>query len=725
MKNLLLDLRKTFAFFTASLIIFSSAIIAQQPAAQPTPVEIKIEPATFDAYTGQYEDAANLGGTIFSFFREGDKYYLQVINQDKLELFPSAANAFFAKAFPASAEFVRDDTGRVNGMIWRQSGQEFRTKRIADMPLPDQRVTFTRTEAMIPMRDGVKLFTVIFTPETQAEPLPILMNRTPYGVKNMSSAAVNGSRPELVKDGYIFVYQDIRGRNESEGVFEMVRPPRTAAEKKDPKSTDESTDTYDTIDYLIKNVPKNNGRVGIAGVSYDGWTAAVALLDPHPALKASSPQAPVTDLWMGDDFMHHGAFRQTYAYEWAVPLESAKSGGQITFDKEDMYDWYLGLDRLPNLAQELAKKSHSWKAFIDHPAWDAYWQRRAANNYLKDTSVPTMIVGGWWDQEDLYGPLALYESLEKTDKDNQVFLVMGPWNHGGWGGRGRRLGAIDFGTDTGRHFKSNIQVPFFAYYLKDKGTLKMPEATIFQSGSNRWMQYNSWPAKGTTVQQRGLYLQADGKLSFDKPAPAKTDGYDEYAADPRNPVPYRKRPVLATYGRGSSWFTWLVDDQSFLADRNDVLSWKTEPLAADVTITGDVIANLFASTSGTDSDWAVKLIDVYPSDAADPKMANYQLMIAAENFRGRYRESFTTAKALKANTPLPYKISLRGQDHTFKKGHRIMVQVQSTWFPLYDRNPQKFVPNIFLAQPEDFQTATQRVYRSAKYPTHISVAVAQ
>jgi predicted acyl esterase len=293
----------------------------------------------------------NLGGTIFSFFREGDKYYLQVVNQDRLEIFPSAANTFFAKAFRASAEFVREG-GPVTGMIWRQGDGEYRAKRIADQPLPDRRVKFTRTEAMVPMRDGVKLFTVILTPEDQSEPLPILIGRTPYGVEGWSSARINGSRPELVKDGYIFVFQDIRGREKSEGVFEMVRPPR---DKGDTKATDESTDTYDTVDYLIKNVPKNNGRVGIAGVSYDGWTAAVALLDPHPALKASSPQAPVTDLWMGDDFMHHGAFRQTYAYEWAVPLESAKTGGDITFDKEDMYEWYQDLNRLPALLRILRK----------------------------------------------------------------------------------------------------------------------------------------------------------------------------------------------------------------------------------------------------------------------------------------------------------------------------------------------------------------------------------
>jgi uncharacterized protein len=414
--------RSAFSFLLV-LVAFGSFAFAQPPAAQPTPVEIKLEAAKFDPYVGQYEDAANLPGTKFSFYRVGDKFYGRVSNQDRFEIFPSSENKFFLKVLPASAEFVRDASGRVTAMIWRQGDREFTAKRIADQPEPDTRVQYTRTEAMIPMRDGTKLYTVIFAPENQTEPLPILMQRTPYGVERSSPYRWG----EMSSMGYIFVHQDIRGRNRSEGVFEMLRPPR---DKRDPRSFDESTDTYDTIDYLIKNVPKNNGRVGIAGVSYDGWTAAVALLDPHPALKASSPQAPVTDLWMGDDFFHHGAFRQTYAHEWAVPLESAKSGGRITFDKPDMYEWYMPLDKLPTLATELAQRSHSWRAFLDHPAWDSYWQARATNLYLTDTSVPTLVVGGWWDQEDLYGPLAMYKALEKNDKDDQVNLVMGPWNHG-------------------------------------------------------------------------------------------------------------------------------------------------------------------------------------------------------------------------------------------------------------------------------------------------------
>ena len=704
------------------LIVLSITVLqnlAQQPAPQPTPAAIRIAPEAFDAFIGQYEDAVNLGGTVFSFFREGDKFYLRITNQDKIEILPSSASKFFLTPAPrGDVEFVRDANGAVTGAIFNQ-GTIYNLKRTATTPQPDTRVPFKRTEAMIPMRDGTRLFTVILTPENQTEDLPIYMERTPYGVAGWNSSRLNGAKTELVKDGYVFVFQDIRGREDSEGVFEMLRPPR---DKRDPKSVDESTDTYDTIEYLLKNIPKNNGRVGICGVSYPGWLAAVALIDPHPALKASSPQAPVTDLWMGDDFMHNGAFRQTYAHDWAVPLESAKKGGDVEIADPDTYNYYLKSVKLSTLSAELATKSHSWKAFREHPSWDAYWQAKATNVYLKDTSVPTLIVGGWWDQEDLYGPLALYESLEKTDRDDQVNLVMGPWNHGGWGGRGRRLGAIDFGSDTGRHFRAEMLAPFFAYHLKGKGSLRLPEAWIFRSGSNEWRAYEEWTPK-VGFKARPLYLNANGKLSFEKPA-GDGEAFDSYVSDPANPVPYRKRPILQTYGRGSTWSVWLVDDQRFLSDRKDVLSWSTDVLNEDVTITGDIIAELFAATSGSDSDWVVKLIDVYPADHSEERMRGYELMVASEIFRGRYRKSYEKAEALKPNTPLEYAIDMRGNDYTFIRGHRIKVQIQSSWFPLYDRNPQKFVPNIFLAEPGDFQPATQKIYRSAKYPSHISVSVA-
>lgn len=701
------------------VVLFCGAnMLGQVPAPQPTPVAVRIEATSFDRFVGQYEDAANLAGTIFSFFREGDKFYLRVTNQDKVEIFPSSPTKFFSTEVGFENEFLIGADGRVSGAKFTQ-GRAFDLKKIADTPQRDTRVPYKRTNAMIPMRDGVKLFTVIMTPERQDEDYPIILVRTPYGVAGWSSNGVNGAHTELVKYGYIFVFQDIRGREDSEGVFEMLRPPR---DKGDPKSIDESTDTYDTIEYLIKNVPKNNGRVGIKGVSYPGWLAGVALIDPHPALKASSPQAPVTDLWMGDDFMHHGAFRQTYAHEWAVPLESSKKGGDISFDNPDMFAWYLPIGRLQAIAPGLALKSRSWKAFLEHPSWDDYWQARATNLYLKDTSVPTLIVGGWWDQEDLHGPLAMYKTLEKTDTDNQVSLVMGPWNHGGWGGRGRRLGAIDFGSDTGLYFRREIEAPWFAKLLKGKGNFSPAEATIFQSGSNRWMTYDAWPAK--KVDKRELYFQADGRLSWDKPK-ATSDAFDSYVSDPANPVPYRKPPILQTYTRGSTWGAWLVDDQRHLDGRKDVLSWRTNFLVDDLTFTGDVIANLFAATTGSDSDWVVKLIDVYPKDAQPDNMAGYQLMVASEIFRGRYRKSFEKAEPIDPNRPTRFGFDLRGQNYTFKKGHRVMVQVQSSWFPLYDRNPQTFVPNIFKASASDFITATQRIYRARKYPSHLTVSVAR
>lgn len=704
--------------FMLVVIFTTDSFFAQTPAPKATPVEIKLAPEKFDAYVGQYEDAEN--GQIFSFLREGEKFYMRVTNFGNLEIHASAENKFFPKNFPAEIEFVRDgESGRIASMNWRQNGNELRMKRIADQPEKDTRVSFKRTEAMIPMRDGVKLFTVILTPETQSENLPILIERSPYGVKGVSSDGINRGHSELIKDGYVFVFQDIRGRYESEGEFVMARPPR---DKRDSKSIDESTDTYDTIEYLLKNVPRNNGRVGIFGVSYGGWLSSVALVDPHPALKLSSPQAPIGDLWMGDDLFHHGAFRQTYAHDWAFPLDTVKGQYQVKLDKPDAYDFYLDLKTVGALVDKLGGKSATWNNAAAHPAWDSFWQQRAVPNYLKETSVPTLVVGGFWDQEDLYGPLATYKMLEKTDRDNQVFLVMGPWNHGGWGGSGRRLGAVDFGAPTGKYFRSEIQAPFFAYHLKGKGNLKLSEATVFQSGTNKWMNYDSWsPSKN--ARKRELYLQANGKLSFDKTKGAN-DSFDAYVSDPANPVPYRKRPILGTYAQGSSWFTWLVDDQKFLADRKDVLKWQTDVLTEDVTVTGDIMAHLFASTTGSDSDWIVKLIDVYPAEnPSNPKLTNYQLMIASEIFRGRYRKSFAKAEAIAPNKVNEYSINMRANNYTFKKGHRIMVQVQSTWFPLYDRNPQKFVENIFQAKESDYQTATQKIYHSTKFPSHISVSV--
>ncbi len=585
---------------------------------------------------------------------------------------------------------------------------------------PDTVVQFDRREEMISMRDGVRLHTLIFAPRGQKGDLPILINRTPYGIAQTNSDGINRRYHELVQDGYIFVRQDIRGRYASEGQFVMNRPPR---DRKDAKAIDESTDTYDTIDWLIRNVPKNNGRAGIFGVSYDGWLAAAATLDAHPALKASSPQAPMTDTWMGDDFFHNGAFRQSYGYEYVTSMESSKEDTDVTFEK-DAYDWYLELGTLAKITEKLKGKLPSWNAFVAHPHYSDYWKARAAERYLGRTHVATLVVGGWWDQEDFYGALATYKALEKYDQKHQNFIVMGPWNHGGWNGMGTSLGAIEFGSPTGLHYRRDIQAPWFAYYLKGKGKLTQPEAETFQTGANKWISSDRWPPKESV--ERSLFLRPGNKLSFEPPVGNKETEFESYVSDPANPAPYRRRPIQATYGPGSLWYTWLVADQRFLQDRADVVSWQSEVLEQDLTISGDILALLFASTTGTDSDWVVKLIDVYPEhDPDDKSMSGYQLMIADEIFRGRYRRSFENPAPIPATQVREYAIDLYGNNHCFKQGHRVMVQVQSSWFPLYDRNPQTFVANIFEAQPSDYQKATQRIYESPRYPSHVILPVLQ
>jgi len=412
-------------------------------------------------------------------------------------------------------------------------------------------------------------------------------------------------------------------------------------------------------------------------------------------------------------------------------METTKEGTDVTFDK-DAYDWYLEQGSLSKLTELTGGKLPSWNAFVAHPNYDDYWKARAAERYLRKTPVATLVVGGWWDQEDYYGSLATYEALERNDADHKNFIVLGPWNHGGWGGSGRGLGAISFGSSTGLYFRSQIQAPWFAYYLKDKGKLSEPEAVTFQTGTNKWTSFDRWPPKEGA---RLLYLRQGKKLSFQPPPPNSQD-FDSYTSDPANPVPYRKRPIQATYGPGSGWSTWLVQDQRFLEARTDVLSWRSDVLDNDLTISGNVTAELFASTTGSDSDWVVKLIDVYPDDNPEDKnLAGYQLMINDEITRGRVSRRYTEGTAPRETVPLEkpaplvpdavyhYRIDLHSSNHCFKKGHRVMVQVQSTWFPLYDRNPQKFVENIFKAQPSDYQVATQRVYESSRYPSWLTLHV--
>jgi uncharacterized protein len=604
------------------------------------------------------------------------------------------------------------------------------TNALAQQTAPNATQRYVKTNAMIAMRDGVRLNTDVYAPRDQRGPLPIIFLRTPYGIDNRASS-LDGSFKELADDGYIFVFQDLRGRYKSEGHFVMQRNARSAAQRKDPKAIDEATDAYDTIEWLVKHVPDNNGRVGMLGVSYDGWTTAMALTDPHPALKAASPQASPADMWLGDDFHHNGAFRLSYGFEYAAMMETSKENEQFTFPAYDTYQWYLSLGSLANVNKTVLKgRIPTWNDFVAHPDDDEFWQTQTLIPALTQVTVPTLNVAGWWDQEDFYGPVAIYERLEQFDRDRKNFLVVGPWNHGGWNAReGRMLGNIDFGSATSKYFRDSIQAPFFAYYLKDRGNLRQPEAYVFEGGANVWRSYDAWPPK-RNVSPRPLYFHANGALSYEPPAEkcgdtARPSCVDAYVSDPAHPVPYRNRPIQATYDpRGSGWYTWLTEDQRFVESRPDVLSWRTDPLTEDVTIAGDVVADLFAATSGSDADWIVKLIDVYPEDIKDnPKMGGYEFMISNEVFRGRYRKSFQHPTRLTPNQPVEFKYGLHGQSYRFQKGHRIMVQVQSTWFPIIDRNPQTFVPNIFLAKESDFRPATITVYRTPAMASHVTIPV--
>lgn len=586
-----------------------------------------------------------------------------------------------------------------------------------DEPAPDK---YKRQEVMITMRDGIKLHTVIFTPNEQTESLPFLLERTPYGVNGYRSPEKNGYVKDMANDGYIFVYQDIRGRYLSDGKFEMQRFTRN---KKDPKAIDESTDTYDTFEWLVKNIPKNNGKAGMYGISYDGWTTVMGAIDPHPALVAVSEQATPADMFLGDDFHHNGAFRLSYGFEYAFMEEASKTDTLFPFGVYDVYDWYLQLGPLSNVNKKyFFNKLPSWNNFVQHPNYDEFWQKQSLAARLDSPRVHIMNVAGWWDQEDFYGPQKAYETWEKNDRTHKNYIVLGPWNHGGWaGGAGNRLGNISFDSATGPTFRKDIQARWFAYYLKGKGDGKFAEAITFQTGSNKWKTYDSWPPK--EAMKKNIYFHANGKLSFDKPTTTEA-AYSSYISDPAHPVPYRPRPIEETYGPGSRWYTWLTEDQRFVDNRPDVISWKTETLTEDVTVTGSILAKLFASTTGSDADWIVKLIDVYPEVYPDePQMAGYEFMVANDVFRGRFRNSFEKSGAITPNKVEQYTIDLHSLNHVFKKGHRIMVQVQSTWFPIIDRNPQKYVANIFEATAKDFQSATHKIFHSVQMPSHIELSV--
>ena len=718
--------RNTIASFVLLLPLAQMLTAAQAPST----TEIKLDAATLDKYVGQYR-YQNEPDITLSVFRDGKQLTVESDRMARTPLHAATQNTFSSDNGTTHFVFELDAGGKATAVKRISGKDEAEATRISDQPQHNHFRAYDRKEVMIPMRDGVKLHAVILRPTDTNEPLPLLMQRTPYGVDESSSNSINSRYTELAQSGYIFVMEDIRGRYGSEGQFFMNRPivDHHDPTSPDPNNIDETTDAYDTVAWLIKNVPNNNGRVGVMGISYPGFLAIESGIDPHPAVKAISPQAPMTNLWIGDDFFHNGAFRQTYGYDYAMGLETSKENAFTKLD-QDAYDYFLDAGSFAGAVKKSgAGNLPTWQAFFDHPSYDKYWQVRAVDAHLAKVNVPTLEVGGWWDQEDMWGPQAEYAGLKPHDKHNEVFIVLGPWNHGQWARTTRYLGDVNFGAATGDQFRAQIEAPFFAHYLKDEGSFDLKDTASFQTGTNRWMRYSHWPPK-EGVSDRNLYLDADGSLSFTKPAGEDATSFTAYTSDPANPVPYRKRPIEATYAPGGSgWYTWLVQDQRFLsrsseANRKDIASWTTPVLDRPVTVSGDIIADLFASTSGTDADWIVKLVDVYPDDPSLGKMSGAQLMIADEIFRGRYRQGYEHPEATPANQPEEYKFSLHGADHAFLKGHRIMVQVQNTWFPLYDRNPQTYVPNIMTAAPSDYKAATQHVYGSAQHPSHLILPVA-
>ncbi len=587
---------------------------------------------------------------------------------------------------------------------------------------------YTRREVMIPMRDGVKLHTVILVPKG-AHGAPILLTRTPYNADELTTHAqsshlgpiltgYDNATDVIVEGGYIRVVQDVRGKYGSEGDYVMNRPLHGP---QNPTTVDHSTDTYDTIDWLVKSIPESNGKVGILGISYDGFLPLMALVHPHPALKVAVPMNPMVDGWMGDDWFHNGAFRQQnmpYIYEQDATRSNEARWWTSTFDD---YDMYMRAGSAGELGRQRGLEQVGfWRKILAHPSYDAFWRDQAVDKILagQPLTVPTMLVGSLWDQEDIYGAVAVYKAIEPKDTANdRVFLVLGPWYHGQEIDDGSTLGALRFETNTALWFRQQVLRPFLDHYLKDGApAANVAPVTAFETGTNTWRRLSAWPSgctQGCTVKPTPLNLLAGSRLGFT--APARGDAaFDEYVSDPAKPVPFRKRPIQpVNYGAPFTWEYWLVDDQRESSGRPDVASFTSDVLTSPVKISGQPVANLVASTSGTDADWVVKLIDVYPDEVAgQPEMGGYQLMVSADILRGRYRESFETPKPIAANQPLQYRFALPTANHVFLPGHRIMVQVQSSWFPLYDRNPQTFVPSIFWAKPGDYRKATQRIYHA-------------
>ena len=587
---------------------------------------------------------------------------------------------------------------------------------------------YSKTEQMIAMRDGVKLFTAIYSPRDVSRKYPVMLFRTPYSVAPYGADAYKeslGPSSLFQNERYIFVYQDVRGRLMSEGEYENVRPHKP--KKSGPKDIDESTDTYDTIEWLVKNVPNNNGRVGMWGISYPGFYVSMGIIDAHPALKAASPQAPIADWFIGDDFHHNGALFLAHTFNFFAifgpprPKPTTEFPPRFNHGTPDGYQFFLDLGPLSEVNNKHFKDQIAfWNEAISHPNYDDFWKARNVLPHLKNIRPAVMTVGGWFDAEDLYGALKTYEAIEKSNPGIYNTLVMGPWFHGGWSrSDGDFLGNVRFDLKTSVHYRENVELPFFNCILKDKCDRKLPEALIFETGSNKWREYAHWPP--ANVQKQALYLGGNGRLTFS--SGGASEGFDEYVSDPNKPVPY----INGIANRMTR--EYMVDDQRFAATRSDVLVYQSEVLTEPLTVGGPITATLYVSTTGTDSDFIVKLIDVFPNNTPDPdpnptdvKMGGYQMLVRGEPMRARFRNSFEKPEAMTPNQVTKVEFTLPDVNHSFLKGHKIMVQIQSSWFPLVDRNPQKFV-DIYKASEADFQKATQRVYRSGRYPSHVTVNV--
>ncbi|BAV97977.1 CocE/NonD family hydrolase [Lysobacter enzymogenes] len=598
---------------------------------------------------------------------------------------------------------------------------------------PTQGYDYDKRVVMIPMRDGTKLYTVIVVPKG-AKRAPMLLTRTPYDAagraKRLDSPRMIDILPQgdevFAQAGYIRVFQDVRGKYGSQGDYVMTRPLRGPL---NATKVDHATDAWDTIDWLVKHVPESNGRVGMLGSSYEGFTVVMALTDPHPALKVAAPQSPMIDGWMGDDWLNYGAFRQVNFGYFVGQLSKRGKGGSIPSAGYDDYTTFLRAGSAGDYARANGLEQIPWwHKLTEHPAYDTFWQEQALDRTMASTplKVPTMWLQGLWDQEDMWGANHAYQAMEPRDSGNDLnYLVMGPWRHSQVNYDARNLGAIKFDGDTALQFRRDVLKPFFDQYLVD-GAPKAdtPPVLVYNTGEDRWDRLPSWPrscAQGCASAAKALYLRAGGQLSMQPPRAGEGE-FEEYVSDPAKPVPFAPRPVR--FGDRDMWTTWLVKDQRFVDGRPDVLTFVTEPLSEPLRIAGTPQVNLVASTSGSDSDWVVKLIDVYPEQVASaPDMGGYQLAVSLAIFRGRYRESFEQPKAIAPDRPLPYRFALPQANHVFKPGHRVMVQVQSTLFPLYDRNPQTFVPNIYFAKPDDYRKATQRVWHSPQTASSILLPV--